>query len=63
MSVVQRVGRALLIKESDILSNFLFNLIVVCHMEIREQLGFHPTVDGLHRGIISGYSAARHCNS
>ena len=58
--IAQGVSRALLIEKVNIFIDLLSNWLLAGHMQVHEQFGFDPAIDGLHCGIVSRCSGAGH---
>jgi len=58
--VIQRISRALFIKERDVIVNLSLDGFVTSHMQIHEQLSLDPAVDRLHGGIVGRCTGTRH---
>ena len=50
----------LFIEESDILGDLPGDILGRCDVQIRKQLGFHPSIDGFHGSIVRRRTGSGH---
>lgn len=51
--IVQRICRALFVKEKDIVIYFFFYGLITGNMKIHNKFSFYPTVNGFHGCVVS----------
>ena len=58
--IVKRIGRPLLIEESNIIIYLLLDRTLTGHVEVHEQIGIDPAVDRLHSSVVRRRTGTGH---